>query len=543
MHTLQRRGRRLGALAFTGALLIAGCASEESGGGDTTDSTGEPTSVDSGSIVKAGWVNETDLEPTTGGTLQVTLPTPPSGLDPTVASLGVTTGGAPLMAIYDSLLQWEPETNTYSGRLAESISSNDDFSVWTLKLKPDLTFSDGTPVNSQAVVFSIERMRSARGSASTYPDYFSSLETPDDLTVVMNLKAPLNNVDALLASDLGYVVSPTAVQADPENFNTNPVGAGPFLLESFDPTSEMVLVKNPDYGLGDVALDGIRFTWSSEQNANVDKLMGGAADLILLTSITEEVRAIEGGYPASSIYVAGSGMAVNSAPDRAFPGDDPRVRQAMAMAIDIESVNERVNNGEGIMGPYLFAPGSIYNVDTPFSTYDPDEARRLLDEVKAETGWDGSFQLTTPPPTDYALAYQGQLNAVGFNATIDPVQSFIQLVERTNISRNFDVAIHVITTYETNVYQALHRSLSTGSRSNYSGYTNPEMDALFDQLRATPDAEGTREVLTQVAELWQTEQPFLLTGNQPFTTVTGKNVGGVQISANGLILFDEVFKS
>ena len=91
-----------------------------------------------------------------------------------------------------------------------------------------------------------------------------------------------------------------------------------------------------------------------------------------------------------------------------------------------------------------------------------------LEEVKAETGWDGSFQLLTPTPTDYALAYQALFNNVGFNAQIDQVASFLELVERTNLSSNFDVSIHVITTYETNVYQALSRSLSSGSRSNWS---------------------------------------------------------------------------
>lgn len=120
--------------------------------------------------------------------------------------------------------------------------------------------------------------------------------------------------------------------------------------------------------------------------------------------------------------------------------------------------------------------------------------------------------------------------------------SFLELVSKTNLGRDFDVSIHVITTYETNVYQALNRSLSSESSSNYAEYKNPAMDALFDKLRAA-DTDEAKEVLAEIAELWRTEQPFVLTGAQPFTTVTGKNVGGLVSTVNGLILFGQAFKA
>lgn len=541
MQRTHRPWSRLAALAVLGALLLGACASDSDEGGSSPDDTA--ADAVEASAIQPGWVNEVDLEETTGGTLDITLPSPLLGLDPTTSSLGVTTGGAPLMAIYDTLLEWDPETNEYSGRIAESIEHTDDYSQWTLTLKPDVQFSDGTAIDSATVVYSIERMRGARGSSRSYPDFFESFETPDAQTVVMNMVNPMNNVDALLASDLGFVVPQAAVEAKGEEFSNDPVGAGPFMVDSYNPDAELVLVKNPNYSLGEVALDGIRFTWNTEQGANVDKLLNGETDMTLLTSIDSELDAIEAGYPAFTTLVAGSGMAINSAPDRDFPGDDPRVRQAISMAIDTESVNERVNGGEGIMGNFLFAPGTLYAVDTPFGEYNAEEATRLVEEVKSETGWDGSFTLISPPPTDYALSYQALLNAVGFDVQVEPLQGFNDLIARTNVGRNFDVAIHVMTTYETNLYQALNRSLNSTSTSNYLGYSNPEMDALLDELRGADGVDGSKEVLDRMAELWQTQQPFVLTGDQPFVTVTGKNVGGVEITANGLILFDSVFKA
>lgn len=538
---------RLGVVALAGALLLGACASDDdseetTSAGDKTEEAGRDGGETGGSVIKAGWVNKTDLESESGGTLRVTLPAAPAGLDPTVASLGVTTGGAPLAAIYDTLLRWDPETGEYSGQLAESVEHNDDFTTWTLKLRDDITFTDGTPLNADAVEFSITRMKSARGSAATYPAYVSSYEKPDQQTVVFNLAQSLSNFDALLAGELGYVVSPTAVNADPEGFNTKPVGAGPFVLERFAPDSELVLARNDDYALNEVPLDGIRFVWNPEQGASVDKLLAGETDMAMLTSIPEEVEAIEAGYPANTQFVAGSGLAINSDPAREFPGDDVRVRRAISLAIDRDAVNQRVNRGEGIMGNFLFPPSTRLGVDTPFGEFDAEEAERLVEEVKAETGWDGSFELLTPLPDDYALAYQALLNNVGFKVTIDQVPSFLELVSRTNLGRNFDVSIHVITTYETNVYQALNRSMGSASSSNYSAYKNPEMDALIDKLRAAEDDEK-KAVLEDIAELWREEQPFVLTGAQPFTTVTGKDVGGLVSTVNGLILFGEAFKA
>jgi peptide/nickel transport system substrate-binding protein len=539
-----RRSSRFGAIALAGALLFGACASDDSSGGEGGGGEGTtPEAETTESVIKAGWVNETDLETTQGGQLDVTLPAAPFGLDPTVASLGVTTGGAPLAALYDTLLRWDPITNEYSGQLAESIEVNDDFSQWTLKLRDDVVFTDGTPLNADAVEFSVERMKDGRGSAATYPLYIESYEKPDQQTVIFNMVEPLNNFDALLAGELGYMVSPAAVAADPEGFNTNPVGAGPFVVESFNPQEALVVVRNENYSLGTPPLDRIRFVWNPEQGASVDKMVAGETDVAMLTSVPEEVRAIEEGFAAYSQLVAGSGMAINSAPGRDFPGDDVRVRRAISLAIDRDAVNTRVNDDQGILGNFYFPPSSPLYTEQPFSEFDADEARRLVEEVKAETGWDGSFQLLTPVPTDYALSYQALLNNVGFNVTIDQVASFLELVERTNFTSNFDVSIHVITAYETNVYQALARSLTSESTSNYAGYANPEFDAIVEELRTATVPDGQVEVLSRLGELWIDEQPFVLTGVQPFTTITTQQVGGLIPTVNGLLLFGEAFKA
>jgi peptide/nickel transport system substrate-binding protein len=520
------------------ALLLGACASEES----TSD--GPEGTVGDGDVpvVQAGWANETDLEPTTGGTANVTLATPPTSLDPKTASYGLTTEGTVLMALYDNLLRYDPQTGEFEGQLAESIEHNADFSQWTLKLRPNLTFTDGTPLDSAAVVFSIQRLATGRGVVAGFPAFFASFETPDPLTVVMNMVEPMGNVDALLASELGLVVSPTAAQAAGDAFGTNPVGAGPFKLESYNPDAELVLVKNPDYGGGDVRLDGIRFTWSPDMAGNVDKVELGQSDMTFVTEVDLRVRAIEAGMPVLTSPAAGTGLAINSAPDRAFPGDDVRVRQAVAMAVDLDQVNERLYEGHGQLGNFLFPPGSRLHTETPWGVYDPDGARRLVEEVKAETGWDGTARLNTPLPTDLALAMQAQLNAVGFNVQIDQYQSFTQLIDRNIINRDFDLSIWVLSSYETNLWQVLNRSFNSQSRSNWFGFASDEVDALLAELRQAGDDQVV-DVLNRLAEVWQREQGYFFAGSQPYSAITTDRIGGMEPTANGLFLWPDVFKA
>jgi peptide/nickel transport system substrate-binding protein len=522
------------------ALLATGCASD-----DTTSSSGG-TGAGSGTEtpIRAGWVNATELEPSTGGTLEVTLPARPGGLDPNTSTLGLVTQGPILTAIFDSLMRYDAETGTFTGQLAEGLTSNDELTEWTLKLRPDVTFSDGTPFNAAAVVASMERLKTARGLAATYPSFFSSIEATDDLTVVLRLDTPLNNVDALLATEMGFIVSPTAVAAAGEGFSRSPVGAGPFMVERFDPAAELVLVKNPAYSLGEVRLDRIRMTWSNDQGANVDKVLVGQADMAFVGAVPQVARAISEGLPTYTTLVGGNGMAINNAAGKAFPGNDPRVRKAISMAIDPQVSNERAFDGDGVMGRWMMPPGNRFHVDTPFSVGDQDEARRLVDAVKAETGWDGKARIIAQPSDqDMALSYQAQLNAIGFDAQLDPVQDASQMVERVTANRDFDLSIWIMTMYDTNIWQALSRSLSSTSTANYSGFSSPEMDALLDELRGAPDDEATRGVLDEIAELWQAEQPFFFAGTQTFSTVTTDRVGGLVPTAQGVFLWSDVFKA
>src|SRR5699024_9000642 len=111
--------------------------------------------------------------------------------------------------------------------------------------------------DAEAVAYNLERH--AQGRFASLVGLIDSFDTPDDHTVVMNTVAPWAGVPFMLTTMPGLIGSKEAIEADPDGFDTAPVGAGPFMLKSWNPGEELILERNPDYWGGDVPLDGLRF--------------------------------------------------------------------------------------------------------------------------------------------------------------------------------------------------------------------------------------------------------------------------------------------
>ena len=201
------------------------------------------------------------LTPVAGGSLTVGLFSEIRGLDPLVSNGAANTGGFELGALYDRLVQWNPQTRTYDMRTAESLVANADSSEWTLKVKPNIKFTDGTAYDAAAVKFNLDRQQKEntvlRGSLA----FIKETQVVDPLTVKFVLTESWGAFPFLLANTPGMLVSPTAAQKLGKDLPINPVGAGagPFIFESFKSKEAIVLKRNPNYWGGQVYLDELRF--------------------------------------------------------------------------------------------------------------------------------------------------------------------------------------------------------------------------------------------------------------------------------------------
>src|SRR5690606_8926471 len=178
--------------------------------------------------------------PVSGGTLTVGVFSEVPSLDPIISGGTGFTGGSEQAAIYDQLVVYDSESATYIPPTAESLTPNGDHTEWTLTLRPDIAFADGTPYDAEAVKLNIERHASPKSQSQfrgVVATDITDITVVDARTVKFTLAAPWPGFPVVLASAPGRIVSPRALEQLGDQLSTNPTGAGagPFVVESFRP--------------------------------------------------------------------------------------------------------------------------------------------------------------------------------------------------------------------------------------------------------------------------------------------------------------------
>src|SRR5687768_17555590 len=193
------RRRRFLTLVVVIGLLAAACGDDDGDDASATSTTGGPGATTAPATTAA---------PKVGGTVTMGVFAEPSGLDPVVAQGGGTGGNHEMGAIYDTLMRIDPATKTFVPQLAESMTSNADGSEFTLKLRPNVKFSDGTDYDADAVVFGLKRHvqygSAFAGQVASVKEY----TVVDKLTVKFTLTAPWPNFPYVLSNAPGMIPSP-----------------------------------------------------------------------------------------------------------------------------------------------------------------------------------------------------------------------------------------------------------------------------------------------------------------------------------------------
>ncbi len=153
--------------------------------------------------------------------------------------------------LYDQLVRFD-ENLTIQPELATSWEVSEDGLTWTFNLRDDVTFHDGTPFNAEAVKFHIERLLDPEWASPNRSlwDHITAVNVVDDYTIQLTTAEAFGPMLNYLAHGSGGIASPTAVEQFGKDFVENPVGTGPYRLESFTPGVELVLAANEDYWNG-----------------------------------------------------------------------------------------------------------------------------------------------------------------------------------------------------------------------------------------------------------------------------------------------------
>jgi peptide/nickel transport system substrate-binding protein len=491
------------------AILLAGaCGDDDTAAEPSASSAGSVSASTSGAQPTAADTVPGGCEATAPGT-QIDFGTYASSglLDPTLVA-GAIIGGHELAAVYDVLFTYDHGTDTVVPRLAESMTPSQDYTRWTLRLREEITFSDGTPLTAQLVADNIDRYfaDTATSPAAGLLRPIMTKRVVDERTLEFTLEKPWFEFPKVFADQPGMIVNTAAIGDDPEAFAAQPppeAGLGPYVVERNAPGEEIVMVARDDYWDGPVCVERVRFVSVPGARATYDAFQAGELDVAFLREevvIAEaEADGTEGVFDTAH---GGQILFLNHAEGR--PANDPRIREAIWLAVDDQVVNDRVFQGTMLNSKSLIYPDSPLGSDAiAVVPTDPERAAALVEDAKAD-GYDGTLDIvcpTTPPSPDSAVTFQGLLEAVGFdvNVTTIPANEHVGSV----LATNFDAACWGIGVHSTWIPSTLYRSLhSTGVNAAASSYRSDEMDRALDAALAADNRQAQQAAVAEVNNIF-----------------------------------------
>ncbi|MDR7545162.1 MAG: ABC transporter substrate-binding protein [Armatimonadota bacterium] len=462
-------------------------------------------------------------QPRPGGELVLVSTEEPDTLDAQKTSAALT--GHIMRFLGDTLITKDLRGN-YTAALARAWTVSRDGLTWTFQLKDGVKFHDGTPMNAQAVEFTVKRALAPETKSPIAAALFgpvASVAAPDARTVVIRLKEPFSPFLDNLTDPRAMIVSPQAVQQLGDRFGRSPVGTGPFRFQEWRSADRIILARNPDYQWGPAHvhagppyLERVVIRIMPESAAQVAAFERGEIHVFWPAAAPPtDVRRLQATnkYQFFSFLRKGVGLFMEFNVTRE-PFNDLRVRRALNHAIEKKSILQIALEGlgevahgplppsiwgywEGIVG---YAPG-----------YDPAEARKLL----AEAGWQptsgGSLQKDGRPfqftlfraPIDTwgrsAQIIQAQLRAFG-------IQMEIQTFEFGTLLAKLRAGEHQATlmgyTYTSpDIVQLWFHSKNIGTGLTFSHHRDPALDRLIDESRSETDQRKRLEIYRDIQKL------------------------------------------
>ncbi|GAA5128339.1 ABC transporter substrate-binding protein [Pseudonocardia adelaidensis] len=519
----RRRLRRVVALLF-GLTVLAAC-------GNVTPAATVPAGTDGISAVNArGGDLAAEGTPRRGGTLMMGTDREAISFDPAVQNTNQAA-----LAVYDSLLKLDDKGDPQP-YLAESMQTTDGGVTWRMGLRDGVVFSDGTPLDAQAVITNVQRhVDKASSPGHLYAQRIASMRAVDPRTVEFTLSGPFGSFPSAFAltptnGSLGAIVSPAALEQYGDEIGMHPVGAGPFVLSEWVRDSRMVLTRNPHYWQqGMPYLDALQFRPLPDTETRYASIENGDVDLIFGGYHTELLRGLQN--PNLKVYYGpGNGAEYIYFNHTKAPFDDKRMREAVVRGINLDALAATQFRGQMARASNWFGADSGYSTpeaEAAWPAYDPERARQLVQEYVAQGGSATVQYKTTNAPNrvQFAEFLQAQMAEIGI--TIQP--QFFDLAQySSSVVQSHDFQIAGWVGGPTDVpYPGVLNLMHTGGNANYGGYSNPEVDALLDKAAATTDdAERTR-LYQQVGLKTNQDIPVAYYSRGYLSTIAKPEVKGV----------------
>ncbi|HEX8179740.1 MAG TPA: ABC transporter substrate-binding protein [Pyrinomonadaceae bacterium] len=449
--------------------------------------------------------------------------------------------------IFNTLMR-KDEHLDYVPELATPQVSPDGLAV-TFTLHDNVKFHDGRPLTSADVKYTFEKLMASdspkaasffEGTGAEKQRYITAIETPDQRTFIFRLRRPWLELYANL------IPVPVIPDGTFETQGQHPLGSGPFKFVSWNESQQVVDMEgNNDYWDGAPNIKQLRVRVILDANTQQAELRSGRVDLAINTALSPDAYVSLGQDPNLKVEQSpGTNVQWLGFNTQSAPLTDARVRQAIAYAIDRESIVRDLLQGQArvahsIVPPesWAYAQGQVYN-------YDPARAKQLLDQAGLrDPDGDGprmrlakplSFKISASNIVvrQYAGVMQNQLQAVGLPVSIETLEDNTLREAQVNGQYQLTAGRWVGGNQDPIFLRDLFTHLK-GGNFNRSRFDNPELDKLLGEAVNTADRTRAKELYAQAQDLISREMPTLPLWYANNIVIARKSVGNSKVPPNG----------
>ncbi len=449
-------------------------------------------------------------------------------LDPVHAQVGESV--KVVVNLYDTLVTYHDETLDLVPSLAEKWEMSEDGLTWTFHLRKGVKFHDGTALNSEAVVFTFERLLEDdhpyvfHGTPPYRPDFqmIEKVEGVDAQTVKFHLKTPSAVLLKNLAMFSASIVSPTGVKKHGDQFGNHPVGTGPFQFKSWTRQAELVLVANDDHWRGRPPMDRVIFVPVEKSAVRVEQLKRGQIHIAdnLPPAEVDTLAKVEGmGIQKQNGMNVGYLTMQLEKP----PLNIPEVRWAIGHAIDKQRLVEVAYAGHAIPAVTMVPPTMwAHHEGLVDRQHDIAKAKELLQSAAKDGGFElplklklfvmGSPRPYMQSPQQTALFIKDSLGEIGIEADVVSydIGEYFQRLSRGE----HDLGLSGWTTDNADPDNMLYSlldsdNISDNGGNNLSRYDNPQVHELLLGAQQESDEEKRKQMYLDAQEMIFTDAPTI----------------------------------
>ncbi|MFC0278654.1 ABC transporter substrate-binding protein [Falsigemmobacter intermedius] len=437
------------------------------------------------------------------GKLTVSSPQDPGSWDPIDTFLVNWASAA--TNIFEGLTYRGPDMKLVPG-LAESWEELDEGKRLRFKLRQGVSFHNGEPFNAEAVKFTFERLLGEEGGKGPQRSNYTAIEAVeivDEFTVDLKLSRPDPVLLTKLAGYGAMIVPPKYItEKGDEHFNLNPVGTGPFKVVGYEPKVALKMEAFADYHGDKAKISELEFRFITEPATAVAELQAGRVDLVIPPTIpVSMIPTIKADENLELVSTAGPTVYALRYNTRDGITADPRVRKALIMAVDRETIVKEILGGEAeVIGQFQGALSFGYDETLKPLPFDPEGAKKLLEEAGVKPGATIEIDIRGNDATfgEVTQAVAAYLSMVGVNATIRPHETntlLNDIVPQGKTGAMFQQSWGGWTfDYDNTAYSMYH------SGEKWNPYdSDAELDKLLESQRPLTDRAEREVILKQIA--------------------------------------------